>query len=342
MPLELASSLIAPEKQHRWREVQPLIWSLNHDAPRQDPAASVMRTLFDQPRWLEAYHLYDDQGSELFERICYLPEYYLTRTEDSILEEYAGRIISAASVQALVELGSGYSKKTVHLLREQARQRGAGIFAPIDVSLPGLVAARDFITASFPELCFNGLHALYEEGFSSIARETPALFIFLGSTIGNFTPPNFIRFFTQLSQAMGPRDYLLLGADRIKDTEVLERAYSDSQGITAKFILNVFHNVNRLTGGNFDAAKMRYHSRYNPEWAQIEMYAIATASQEIRFPAHGASFYWPKNEAILVEISRKFEAARLQQQLKFFGLSSVAHYTDANDWFSLLLFKKSS
>jgi L-histidine N-alpha-methyltransferase len=168
----------------------------------------------------------------------------------------------------------------------------------------------------------------------------PTLFIFLGSSIGNFTPPSFIRFFTQLAQAMGPNDYLLLGADRIKDAGLLERAYNDAQGITAEFILNVFHNVNRLTGSNFDIGGMRYYSWYNPEWAQIEMHAIATVPQEIYFPGYGVSFHWAKDQRILVEISRKFDPARLQQQLKFFHLTPLAHYTDANDWFSLLLFKK--
>ena len=341
MPANLNQSLIARERQSRWREIEPSVWSLADDAPREDPAHSILRTLFDQPRWLEAYHLYDELGSELFERICELPEYYLTRTENSIVEANASRIISAAPVLALVELGAGYAKKTVHLLKEQVRQRHAGVFAPIDVSLPGLVAARDFTTTKFPELRFHGLHALYEDGFSCVAKETPTLFIFLGSTIGNFRPPAFIRFFAQLAQAMGPHDYLLLGADRIKDTRVLEPAYADSQGITERFILNVFHNINRLTGGNFDTAKMRYHSRYDTEWAQIQMYAIAAASQEINFPSFDASFRWDKDEPILVEISRKFEPERLQQQMKFFGLDPVEHYTDANDWFSLLLFKKS-
>ncbi len=335
-------SLIAPERQSRWRQIEPSVWSLTDDAPRENPAHSILRTLFDQPRWLEAYHLYDERGSELFERICELPEYYLTRTENSILQANAGPIIAAAPVQALVELGAGYAKKTVHLLKEQVRQRRAGVFAPIDVSLPGLIAARDFTAAAFPELEFHGLHALYEDGFSSVAKEVPTLFVFLGSTMGNFRPPAFIRFFSQFARAMGPQDYLLLGADRIKDTGVLEPAYDDSQGITAQFILNVFNNINRLTGGNFDTAKMRYFSRYDTEWAQIQMYAIATAVQEIDFSAFDASFRWDKEEPILVEISRKFEPERLQQQLQFFGLNPVAHYTDANHWFSLLLFKKSS
>jgi L-histidine N-alpha-methyltransferase len=341
MPLDLAP-LIAPERLHRWREIHPLIWSLHQDVPREDPARALLKTLFDRPRWLEAYHLYDERGSALFERICELPEYYLTRTENSILEGHARQIIAAAPVRALVELGAGYSKKTVHLLAEQARQRRSGIFAPIDVSLPGLIAARDFTAAHFPELTFNGLHALYEAGFSTIAPEMPTLFIFLGSTVGNFTPPTFVRFFTELAQAMGPHDYLLLGADRIKDHALLERAYNDTQGVTAEFILNVFHNVNRCAGANFDTTRMSYQCRYNPEWAQIEMYAVATAAQDIRFPAFEASFHWAKEQRILVEISRKFEPARLQQQLKFFGLVPVAHFTDSREWFSLLLFKKAS
>jgi len=208
--------------------------------------------------------------------------------------------------------------------------------------MPGLIAARDFTAGAFPELRFTGLHALYEEGFSAIAREVPTLFVFLGSSIGNFTPPAFIRFFTQLSHAMGPNDYLLLGADRIKDPRVLERAYDDSRGLTAEFILNIFHNINGLTGGNFDTAKMRYQSWYDAEWAQVEMYAIATAAQEIHFPSFAASFHWAKDERILVEISRKFEPVRLQQQLKFFDLFPVEHYTDLRDWFSLFLLKKAA
>lgn len=340
MKPHFTNSLIAPEKHNQWREVQPSIWSLANHAPRDDLARSVMRTLFDQPRWLEAFLLYDERGSELFERICELPEYYLTRTEHALLTTSAAAIISAAPVDVIVELGAGYSKKTVHLLREQARQRRSGIFAPIDVSLPGLIAARDFTASHFPELRFLGLHALYEEGFSSISRDVRTLFVFLGSTIGNFTPPAFIRFFAQLSRAMGPGDYLLLGADRIKQPEVLERAYADSQGITAAFILNVFNNINGVTGSNFDTTKLRYHSWYDREWSQIEMYAVATATQEIKFPSFGASFRWARDERILVEISRKFDPERLQQQLRFFDLLPLDHFTDPNDWFSLLLLQK--
>jgi dimethylhistidine N-methyltransferase len=303
---------------------------------------SILTTLWDQPRWLEVYHLYDQRGSELFEAICELPEYYLTRTENAILEAHAADIIAAAPVQCIVELGAGYSKKTVHLLTAQLRHRGATMFAPIDVSLTALLASRDAVQAAFPQVEFHGLYARYEEGFRAVDQTLPTLFVFLGSSIGNFNLTEFPRFFRALTAAMGPHDYLLLGADRLKPVHILEAAYNDSRGITAAFILNVFHNVNRLLHSNFDVSKMRYHSWFNPEWRRIEMYAVADQPQEIRFPAHDSAFHWQKDEKILVEISRKFDPQRLQEQLRMFGLRPLAHFTDANHWYSVLLLKKQS
>jgi L-histidine N-alpha-methyltransferase len=164
--------------------------------------------------------------------------------------------------------------------------------------------------------------------------------VFLGSTVGNFNHSDFPRFFRALSEAMGPKDYLLLGADRIKDTTLLERAYDDSQGLTAHFILNVFCHINDLLGSNFDQAKMRYHARFNSEWQQIEMYAIAEQRHRVSFPTVETSFEWQKHERILVEISRKFDPQRLQEQLRFFDLLPIEHFTDPNQWFSVLLFRK--
>jgi dimethylhistidine N-methyltransferase len=336
------SRLFSADQRNSWRVATPGVWSPAVERPQENPARSIMTTLWDQPRWLEAYHLYDERGSDLFEEICRLPEYYLTRTENAILQREAPRIIAAAAVEAIVELGAGSSKKTTHLLGEQVRQRGGGIFAPIDVSLPGLVTSRSFVQENYPELEFHGLHALYEDGFSTVDKSLPTLFVFLGSTVGNFNHTDFPRFFRRLSRAMGPNDFLLLGADRVKSVDVLEKAYDDARGLTAEFILNVFRNVNRLLGSNFDIGKMRYRSRYNPEWQQIEMHAVANVTQEIDFPSYRSSFRWEKDEQILVEISRKFDPIRLQQQLRYFELEPVAHYTDPQEWFSLLLFKKSA
>jgi L-histidine N-alpha-methyltransferase len=333
-------SIFAAGEISRWAAEPEGIWS-SYDADLDAvPILSILTTLWDQPRWLEAYHLYDNQGSELFEEICELPEYYLTRTENSILEAQAKSIIAAAPVECIVELGAGYSKKTVHLLTEQLRQRGRCHFAPIDVSVAGLLASQTAVRRDFPQIQFHGIHARYEKGFAAVDKELPKLFVFLGSTIGNFNQTEFPRFFRALSDAMGPNDYLLVGADRVKDKNILEPAYNDSRGITAAFILNVFRNINRLLDSNFDLATMRYHSWFNPEWQQIEMYAVANQDQTIRFPSAKTGFTWRREERILVEISRKFEPHRLQEQLGFLGLRPVAHYTDPKEWFSVLLLRK--
>ncbi len=335
-------SIIAPAQRHLWHPLEPSIWSLDGSLIHQDPTLSILRTLFDQPRWLQAQNLYDEKGCQLFEKICELPEYYATRTENSILKREAKRVIALAPVECIVELGAGFSKKTLHLLKEQARQRKGGIFAPLDVSPTGLVVSREVIHEQFPELVFHGLQAQFEGGIASIEKSLPTLFVFLGSTIGNFTQPEFVRFFRRLSESMGPRDFLLLGVDRVKDVDVIQRAYNDSQGVTAEFILNVFENINRLLQSNFDPNKMRYHSKYNPEWQRVEMCSVSTQTQEICFPSHAASFVWEKEEKILVEISRKFDPLELQKQLQFFGFATVEHFTDPKKWFSLLLLRKTS
>ena len=340
MQKQIEPDIFTPSRRSHWRSEEPSIWTLDGGLDDQDPTLSILRTLLDQPRWLEPYHLYDNVGSQLFEQICKLPEYYLTRTEDTILAERAGDVIAAAPVDCIVELGAGFSKKTRHLLEQQVRQRHGGIFVPIDVSLTSLIASRDAIRDHFPQLTFQGLHTRYEEGIGSIEKGLPMLFVFLGSSLGNFNRSEFMRFFTYLSRAMGPKDFLLLGADRVKEAHTLEKAYNDSQGVTADFILNVFQNINRLSGSNFAASKMRYQSWYNPEWQQVEMYAVSTASQEIHFSSMAASFVWENEDKILVEISRKFDPLRLREQLRFFGLELVEHFTDSKEWFSVLLFQR--
>ena len=177
-------------------------------------------------------------------------------------------------------------------------------------------------TVEVPGFEKANIHDLPEPAFDIVADKLNAADVSVycfGSTIGNFNHTEFPRFFRALSAAMGPNDFLLLGADRVKPVKMLEDAYDDRQGVTAEFILNVFDNINRLLQSNFERAQMRYHARFNPEWRQIEMYAIATEVQEIIFPSAKTSFHWRKDERILVEISRKFDPLRLQEQMRFFG-----------------------
>jgi len=305
-----------------------------------DARPPMPRTLLERPRWLEPHHLYDANGSHLFEEICELPEYYLTRTENALLEREAENIIALAPVETIVELGAGFSKKTVHLLEAQVRKRGSGTFAPVDVSVTGLIASRQMTSKMFPQLGFTGLQARYEDAIGSINTNVSTLFVFLGRTIGNLAADERRSFFQHLAENMGARDFLLLGVDRIKNPEVIWKAYNDSQGITAAFILNAFENINRAYGSNFKLAEMRYHAPYNELEHQVEMYALATERQDIIFPSDALSFTWEKDEAILVETSRKFDPLALGTELSELGLTPIAHHTDAKDWFSLLLFRK--
>jgi L-histidine N-alpha-methyltransferase len=327
------------DQKDRWSQIEPSIWAPTSEESRDDVQQSLLALLWDQPRRLEPQFLYDERGAELFEQISALPEYYPTRTEEAILFEEAGQIISLAPVECIVELGAGYSKKTRHLLKEQVSQRQQTAFAPIDVSLPSLGGSRDSIEGQFPEIEFHGLLARYEEGISCINQSLSTLFAFLGSSIGNFDRFEFARFFQLVRRCMGLQDYFLLGVDCDKDPEVIERAYNDSQGVTEQFILNVFNNVNRLLGSNFDLNQIRYHSSYDPEWRQVEMYGISTARQVIELPSRQSPWVWEEGERILVEISRKFDSEQLEQQLQYFGFDPVARFTDPQKSFALLLFR---
>ena len=323
-----------------WSVTAPSILTPRRRAPDR-VAAGMVRTLFDRPRWLEPCHLYDERGSLLFEEICELPEYYPTRTEAAILEREAGTLMSLAPVECIVELGAGFSKKTVHLLKALSHARGRGTFAAVDVSATALMASRSMAEELFPELAFTGLEARFEDAITSITPDIPKLVVFLGSTIGNFTPTDMLHFFTHLCDHMGPDDYLLLGVDRIKEPEIIERAYNDSRGVTAAFILNAFTNVTRATGAGFQPEKIAYRSGYSRARERVEMYGVATETHRVEFPRHSASFVWEKGEGILVETSRKFDPDDLRVLLRSFGLESLGHWTDPKQWFSLLLFRRS-
>jgi len=340
--IETPPEILSESARDGWQRLQASIWQPEMEPGDDDTQGQILRGLLDQPRRIDPKFLYDERGSQLFERICDLPEYYPTRTEEKIISENAERIIAQTGVDHIVELGAGFSTKTVHLLSEQVLQKGGGTFAPVDVSLTALKGSRESVTEKFPEIEFAGLHTSYEEGIASIEASLATLFVFLGGSVGNFERANFSRFFRLLERCMGPDDYFLLGVDRTKPKEILEKAYDDSEGLTARFILNVFDNVNRLVASNFKTDLIRFSSHYNSIWRQIEMYGIATSDQEITLPLPGERFLWREDERILVEISRKFDPIQLSRELGLFGLETVAHYTDPREWFSLLLLKKRS
>ncbi|MFZ0429664.1 MAG: L-histidine N(alpha)-methyltransferase [Acidobacteriota bacterium] len=332
-------SVLKEEACRNWTFVEDGIWS-RPPAREEVLAERIFRTLTDQPRWLEARFLYDERGSELFERISALPEYYLTRTENTILRENADGIMRRFEVRYLVEIGAGSSVKTRHLIEAMLGGGEGGTFVPIDVSRSALQASRDALRRDYPDLRFLGLHGALEDALPDLDPALPKLVLFLGSSLGNFPRTELVQFLSSVTSALGPDDLFLLGVDGLKERGLIERAYNDPAGITRAFILNVFNCINALVDGDFDPADFEYAPVFNESWQQMEMWVRALRPGCARFRSIGRTLCWEEGDPILVEVSRKFESRRLAEQITAFGVDLVGEYADAGRVFSLLLFRR--
>lgn len=299
----------------------------------------VIDGLTRQPKALPPKYFYDDRGSQLFERITQLPEYYLTRTETQILQQSASAIAQLTGACELVELGSGSSTKT-RLLLNAYRQLGYPLhYVPIDVSGGMLETSSRQLLADYPTLNIHGLVGTYDQGLANLppTHLPTRLLCFLGSTIGNLSPQECDHFLTQVSQALQPGEYFLLGIDLHKSRSLLEAAYNDSEGVTAAFNLNMLHHLNWRFQGNFEVDHFAHEAIYNDRDHQIELYIRSLRSQIVDLKALNLSLYFEAEERILSEISRKFDRATLELILTNHSLQVVDTYTDNNDWFALLL-----
>lgn len=300
-------------------------------------ARSVAEGLCRRPRRLDCRFLYDARGSELYERICAQPEYYPTRTEAAILAACAPDICRATGPVTLLELGSGYSVKTDHLLAAYTKAHGPLHYVPIDVSKSALQKAHRDITSRYPEVRVTGINGTYEEGFRHIESASPALVLFLGSTVGNFDDREAEDFWQAVAGHMNAGDSFLLGVDLVKDRAVLEAAYDDAAGVTAAFTRNLFARMNRELGASLDLDAVEHVARYRPERDRIEIHARFTRPQLLEVMPLGVSFAIRGGEEILVEISRKFRLADLPAFFARYGLQVRKTYTDPRNWFALLL-----
>ncbi|MFN2349876.1 MAG: L-histidine N(alpha)-methyltransferase [Thioalkalivibrio sp.] len=306
--------------------------------PVNDLEADAREGLLSRPRSLPPKYFYDALGSELFDRICATPEYYPTRTEDALLARSAGQIIAAARPDHLIELGSGASRKTAHLLEavEQAGLTGCHYW-PFDVCEPMLRQAGERLLARHDWLRVHALVGDYLAGLQALPLPAGRrLFVFLGSTIGNFEPDQARAFLTELATCMGPDDSLLLGADRVKATPVLEAAYNDQAGITAAFNLNLLRVLNEGLDGDFDPQGFRHRAVYNHQAERIEMHLVSERDQRVHLGRLGADLELESREHILTEISRKFTPDSLTRLLNDAGFTPWAHYQPQNGYFSLI------
>jgi L-histidine Nalpha-methyltransferase len=306
----------------------------------QDFAKSVAYGLDQRPRRLECRFLYDLEGSTLFERITQQPEYYLTRSETSILAACSSRIRELTGPVSLIELGSGYSRKTEYLLRALLDGEPGGCYVPVDVSESALSAACAAITEAHPGVNVIGMNCEYEEAFPVIGQLSPALVLLLGSTLGNLDHEEMSNFLMSLGASMRYGDFFLLGIDLVKEPRQLEAAYNDAAGVTRNFTRNLFARMNRELGSNIDLESIEHVARYHPEHEQIETYARFTRQQTIFLAPLARRFTLHEGEMVRIEISRKFRLEHFVPYLDQFGFCVEESFTDEQNWFALLLLRR--
>ena len=297
----------------------------------------VLEGLAGSPRSLPPKWFYDAYGSELFEEITRLPEYYLTRAETQILTDRAGQIAAETRAETLVELGAGSSRKTRMLLDALTAAGTLTRYAPLDVSASALVEAGEALCRDYPALRVAATVTDFEAELALPESDGPRLVAFLGSTIGNLDPEQRHAFFTGLRKAMDERDSFLLGADLVKDRGVLWRAYNDSQGVTAAFNKNVLQVLNRELDADFDLDAFAHHAVWNAEQERIEMWLRSRTTQTVKIRGLDLTLEFERDEELLTEISTKFQREALVAELGRAGLSVRDWWTDAAGGFALLL-----
>jgi L-histidine Nalpha-methyltransferase len=298
-------------------------------------AGLAQRPVTIPPKWF-----YDEKGSELFDAITHLPEYYPTRTEEAILRDHAAQL---PKVAALVELGAGYSRKTRLLLEAQTEGGRPLLFAPLDVAVEPLRDAARRITDDFPTVTVHGIVADFDDELAPLPGPPGRRMVaFLGSTIGNLTPQDRRDFLGRLHRATAPGDLFLLGADLVKDRTRLVQAYDDAAGVTAAFNKNLLAVLARELDADLDPDDFDHVARYDEELDRIEMRLRARRALTVPVRSLGLTWDLAEGEEVLTETSAKFRLEGLRRELEQAGFPVVHVWTDAAGDFSLTLARRAA
>jgi len=301
-------------------------------------AVDVLRGLSQRQKRLSPKLFYDAAGSELFERICDLPEYYLTRTERAILQRHVADISSATgAVSTVVELGAGSASKTSLLLESLSHSNGSISYVPIDVSASALQMASRQLRARIPALKVAPLVADYTRELPLRPLAGPKLILYIGSSLGNFEPMEAAALMARVRRGIEAGDRVLLGIDLAKSPEALLPAYDDAQGVTAAFNKNILAHINRELGGDFEAENFHHLAKWNPAESRIEMHLQSAISQRVWLAGLGRSFSFRKGETIHTENSYKYTPRMLDSLFRTAGLVSLKSWTDERHWFEMHL-----
>lgn len=307
----------------------------DHHPRAGDLFEEVLAGLRQEQKQLSPKYFYDKRGSELFEKICELDEYYPTRTEISILEKNSGEIAELLGEDCLlIEYGSGSSRK-VRILLDALE--GRLTYVAIDISKQHLIESAAELAESYPDLEIIAVCADYTTPFplpeTARNRTGNKVVFFPGSTIGNFSPDQALEFLRTTARQVGEGGSMLIGADLKKDKKILEAAYNDSEQITAAFNLNLLARLNRELGANFDLSGFRHHAAYNEARGRVEMHLVSLRPQVVEFD--GARIHFRRGESIHTENSYKFSIEEFQQMAGACGFEPRRVWTDPRNLFSL-------
>ncbi len=306
-------------------------------------ADAVAQGLAEPQKGLPPRYFYDARGSELYEKITHLDEYYLTRKESAILADNAEAILDAAGPFAhLVELGSGSARKTRHLLKAMAHDGFDATYHAVDISETAVDACTAALRDEYPDLRVEGHVGEYRDVLLALDDAAPGarFVILLGSSIGNFNEQEASTFLQSVHDFMDDDEPFLIGLDLAKDHEILERAYDDAEGVTAEFNLNILRRINRELGGDFDLDTFRHVAFYHVEKSRIEMHLESLREQKVHVEALGETYSFEKGETIHTENSYKYDPDRVRQMAASAGFRVDKAWTDEDEWFGLYLWRR--
>lgn len=311
-----------------------------------DFAREVHEGLSAEQKYIPSKYLYDASGDELFSRIMFLPEYYLSRCETEILSRYkadlSAKVTGDRHPVSVVELGAGDASKTKILLHHLHGQGQLKDYIPVDISAHVLSTAKEQLSAGLPGISVKPLCMEYEEALVFLRENATQkkLVLFLGSSIGNYSRRGATEFLTALSTGMNEQDHLLVGFDLRKDPSLICRAYNDKEGVTREFNMNLLRRINRELGGNFRTEDFIHYPVFDPGSGEMKSFLLSTRKQVVHLESNGHSYAFEPWESIFTEVSMKYSETELKQMFLLAGLADECWYSDKNHFYVNVLLRK--